>query len=115
MSKSSVNVSSILVIRDVQGIGHQMLYRDVYLQVAERVAVRFARLPDVEAVTIGGSQASGASSEFSDNDIYVYSHTEIPREVRTAIGAEFSDYVEVIDYWGPGNEWDDRETGVHVD
>jgi predicted nucleotidyltransferase len=88
---------------------------DLNRQVAERVASRFARLPDVEAVAIGGSQASGAASEHSDIDIYIYSHDEIPRDVRTAIGAEFSDNVEVIDYWGPGNEWDDRETGVHVD
>lgn len=92
-----------------------MASNNTYLQVAERVAARFAHLPDVEAVAIGGSQASGAASALSDIDIYIYSHTEIPRDVRTAIGAEFSDRVEVIDYWGPGNEWDDRETGIHVD
>lgn len=88
---------------------------NIHTQVAERVAARFAQLPDVEAVVIGGSQASGAASEFSDIDIYIYSHAEISRTVRTAIGTEFSDHVEVVDYWGPGNEWDDRETGVHID
>jgi hypothetical protein len=92
-----------------------MPLNSVSQQTAERVAARFARLPGVEAVAIGGSQATGAASELSDIDIYIYSHAEIPREVRTAIGAEFSDNVEVIDYWGPGNEWDDRGTGVHVD
>jgi predicted nucleotidyltransferase len=92
-----------------------MALNNAYLRVAERVAARFAQLPDVEAVAIGGSQASGAASALSDIDIYIYSHAEIPRDVRTDIGAEFSDHVEVIDYWGPGNEWDDRETGVHVD
>lgn len=92
-----------------------MITAELYLNVAERVAARFARLPDVEAVAIGGSQASGAASESSDVDIYIYSHAEIPRAVRTAISAEFADHVEMIDYWGPGNEWDDRETGVHVD
>jgi predicted nucleotidyltransferase len=85
------------------------------LALAEKIAQRFSLLPDVEAVVVGGSQATGAAGQASDIDIYVFPHSEIPVEVRTAITAEFSDQVEVIDFWGPGNEWDDRETGIHID
>ncbi|MBZ0315573.1 MAG: nucleotidyltransferase domain-containing protein [Anaerolineae bacterium] len=88
---------------------------EVHLQTAQRVANRFAQLPDVEAVAVAGSQMSGTAGPNSDIDVYIYSHAKIPVEVRTAIGAEFSDHVEIVDYWGPGNEWDDRATGVHVD
>lgn len=86
-----------------------------HLQTAQQVATRFAQLPDVQAVAIAGSHMSGTAGPNSDIDVYIYSHAEIPVEVRTAIGAEFSDHVEIVDYWGPGNEWDDRATGVHVD
>lgn len=88
---------------------------ETHLQTAQRVAARFAQLPDVEAVAIAGSQMSGTAGAHSDIDVYIYSHAEMPLEIRTAIGAEFSDHVEIVDYWGPGNEWDDRTTGVHVD
>ncbi len=88
---------------------------NLYLQTAHRVAARFAQLPDVEAVAIAGSQMSGTAGAHSDIDVYIYSHAEIPLDARMAIGAEFSDHVEIVDYWGPGNEWDDRLTGVHVD
>jgi predicted nucleotidyltransferase len=86
-----------------------------HLEVAQKIAARCAGLPDVEAVAVAGSQMSGHAADNSDMDVYVYSHSEMPMESRIAIGNEFSDDVEVVDYWGPGNEWIDRDSGVHVD
>lgn len=86
-----------------------------HLAVAEKVARRFSQLSEVQAVAVAGSQLSTDSNKSSDIDIYVYSITEIPAHLRTAIGTEFSDAVETNDFWGLGNEWIDRETGISVD
>ncbi len=86
-----------------------------YASVAEKVAQRFSQIPEIVAVAVSGSQTSGAVSAGSDMDIYFYSTTEIPAPVRTTIGAEFSDDFEVNDFWGAGNEWTDRDTGIHID
>jgi hypothetical protein len=56
------------------------------VKLAERIAKRWAQLPDVEAV-----------------------------DVRAGIAREFWDTIEIVDYWGPGIEYDDRQTGIHVD
>ena len=83
--------------------------------VIQKVVRRFSQLPKIQAVAVAGSQVAGTTNKDSDIDIYIYSITEIPSKLRTAIGAEFSDDVEINDFWGPGNEWTDRETGIHVD
>src|SRR5258708_23895846 len=86
-----------------------------HFAVAAKVARRFSQLPEVQAIAVAGSQTSGAASAGSDIDIYIYLTTEISSPLRTAIGTEFSDDVEINDFWGPGNEWTDQETGIHVD
>jgi len=86
-----------------------------YLDIARRVADRFSELLEVEAVAIAGSRLTKKASEMSDIDIYVYPQTDIPAETRRAIALEFADEVFIVDFWGPGVEWDDRETGIHVD
>jgi len=85
------------------------------MRLAARIAERFQALPDVEAVAVAGSQATGAAESSSDVDLYVYPRSDIPAEVRFGIAAEFSDQPEMNDFWGPGNEWADRETGIRVD
>ncbi|MBL8154822.1 MAG: DUF4037 domain-containing protein [Anaerolineae bacterium] len=84
-------------------------------QIAARVAGRFAQLPEVSAVAVAGSQAAGASGAGSDVDIYVYLQVDIPAETRLAIGREFAEDVQIVDFWGPGLEWNDPQTGLHVD
>ncbi|MCB9450759.1 MAG: DUF4037 domain-containing protein [Anaerolineaceae bacterium] len=87
---------------------------DIHQQIAA-IAARFSQLPEVEAVAVGGSQAAGTANAQSDTDIYVYTHSDLSRDTRYAIGREFADEVQLIDYWGPGMEWVDRETGMHMD
>lgn len=86
-----------------------------YRMLAERVARRFAQLPVVQAIAIAGSQTSGRASQQSDIDLYIYTNGTIPADERLAIGHEFAEVVQIIDYWGPGLEWDDPETGIHLD
>src|SRR5688572_12091267 len=85
------------------------------LPIIERLVARFRQLPEVEAMAIAGSQATGKAGAGSDIDFYVYPQTDLPAEQRLAIGHEFSSSVQHIDYWGAGLEWDDPETGIHID
>lgn len=87
----------------------------VHLALAERIAARFQLLPLVEAIAIAGSQAAGQAGAGSDIDIYIYTRAAIPAAERLAIGREFSSDAQIIDYWGPGMEWTDPATGLHVD
>jgi predicted nucleotidyltransferase len=88
---------------------------DKHLAIARRVARRFSQLPEVEAVAIAGSQMTNTSGQASDVDVYIYPRTDIPAAARKAIASEFSDRVEIVDFWGQGVEWEDPETGIHVD
>jgi predicted nucleotidyltransferase len=92
-----------------------MTISDTNLSLAQRVADRFSQLPEVEAIAIAGSQATGVAGHASDIDLYIYSRVDIPADARYAIGKEFADKVEIVDFWGPGTEWDDPQTGIHMD
>lgn len=84
----------------------------------ERLVALFAALPQVEAVTLGGSRASGRADAASDFDVYVHAGDVIPLETRRSIvqqlgGASVANMG--LDYFGAGDEWLDAGTGVHFD
>jgi len=85
--------------------------------IRELVAL-FAALPQVEAVALGGSRASGRADAASDVDLFVFTTAEIPLEVRRGIvqrlgGASVANLG--LDYFGAGDEWRDAETGTQLD
>jgi hypothetical protein len=91
-----------------------------HLALARRIAGLFAPLPQVEAVALGGSRgdAGVAADPSSDIDVYVYTRGDIPLQAREAIveasgGATTADLD--LGFWGPGDEWLDAATGIHVD
>jgi predicted nucleotidyltransferase len=87
-----------------------------YLLLADAIAARYGRLPQVEAVALGGSLASGTADQGSDIDLYVYLREEVPVSVRASIATARAEYAEVDNrFWEPGDEWIDAETGIHVD
>ncbi len=88
---------------------------EAYRVVAHRIGARFSHLPEVQAVAVAGSQTSGVASVGSDIDIYIYTNGEIRAETRMVVAEEFADDAELNDYWGPGNEWTDRESRIHID
>ncbi len=49
------------------------------------MAGRYAALPAVEAVALGGSLAAGADDERSDLDLYVYAREPPDLEARAAV------------------------------
>jgi predicted nucleotidyltransferase len=82
---------------------------------AERVAKRFAAIPEVEAVALAGSRQSVFGDDKSDIDLYVYAKTIVPLEARAEI-ARHAQRAEIGNsFWEPGDEWIDSETGLSVD
>jgi predicted nucleotidyltransferase len=86
------------------------------LTLAEKTAAAYARLPEVQAVAIAGSQTTGTATPESDIDLYVYSNEPVPvaerRRIATASALEF----EVDNqFWESGDEWIDRVTGIKTD
>jgi predicted nucleotidyltransferase len=86
------------------------------LSVATSVADHYRLLPEVEAVVLAGSYTSGAADQYSDVDMYVYSHAPVPLDRRAEVAAARADYAEVgNEVWEPGDEWIERNSGVKVD
>jgi hypothetical protein len=85
------------------------------LRLAQRVARCFGNLPQVEAVALGGSRTADASDTNSDTDLYVYYHEPISLEVRRQIASPAKRVEVGNDFWEPGDEWSDSQTGISVD
>jgi predicted nucleotidyltransferase len=84
----------------------------------ERLVALFAALPQVEAVSLGGSRASGRADDASDFDVYVHADDVIPLETRRRFveqlgGASVADLG--LDYFGDGDEWLDARTEARFD
>jgi hypothetical protein len=86
------------------------------LNLARSIASRYGALPQVEAVVLAGSQATGSVDQGSDIDLYVYLNGPLPVALRARIAMAGAQYAEVDNqFWEPGDEWIDAETGIHVD
>lgn len=86
------------------------------LSLARAVAARYARLPEVRAVALGGSRATGAADRGSDLDLYVYASPEPSLADRGAVAREGAARAEVGNaFFEPGDEWVDAATGLGVD
>lgn len=83
---------------------------------AARIAALYGELPQVEAVALGGSQATESADERSDVDLYVYVHSDIPQSVRAEIAMSLGERIEVDNhFWELGDEWVDSDSGIHAD
>ncbi len=90
---------------------------DRHLTLARELASAFSAFPQVEAVAVGGSLASGAADAGADIDLYVYTTSVIPLPAREALvaqrGASRADLN--LQFWDLGDEWIDEPTGIEVD
>lgn len=85
---------------------------------AHRIAERLGALPQVEAVALGGSRASGATDAMSDIDIYVYTRGDVPLADRRALVEALGGASRAslgLTFWGPGDEWLHAPTGLEID
>jgi hypothetical protein len=75
-----------------------------------------AAWPEVNAIALGGSRATGLASANSDIDLYVYARQAPPVARRRELFFPRAAHLEVDNrFWENGDEWIDRETGVVVD
>ena len=84
----------------------------------DKLVSLLSELPQVEAIALGGSSASGRTDELSDFDLYVLPTEVIPLETRRGVVQRLGGAgVENLghDYFGGGDEWVDAETGTHFD
>jgi predicted nucleotidyltransferase len=85
-------------------------------ELAQTISDKFSIWPQVTAVVLAGSQTVKVADELSDFDIYLYVDRELHPDIREKIAIEMSDRYEINNqFWEPGDELIDRETGWGVD
>jgi predicted nucleotidyltransferase len=94
---------------------HQLAIEEIP-PLAQTLVEHFGSLRQVVAVVLAGSRTTIVADESSDFDFYVYVEEEIPVDIREAIARQFSDRIEINNqFWGPGDEWIDINTGCCID
>jgi hypothetical protein len=89
---------------------------DSRIELARKIAGRFAELPDVEAVALTGSLNAGTADERSDIDLYIFSQTDIPVTQRMAVATPYTDDAEFDNrYWGTADSWHDAVSGARIE
>jgi hypothetical protein len=82
----------------------------------EEITGEFAKLPEVIAVVLSGSQGSELSDDGSDLDLYVYAEHEPSKAWRVDLARKFGERASIgNDFWEPGDEWVASRTGNVVD
>ena len=61
----------------------------------EELFEEFSNLPQVEAIALGGSRATGRNDEKSDYDVYVYLTDCVEQNVRRNILDKYCGYMEI--------------------
>jgi hypothetical protein len=83
---------------------------------AQRLAARYAQLPEVAAVALAGSHAAITADAGSDIDLYVFGDTPPALPARRALAKEGGEDIELDNqFWGAGDEWRDAASGIGVD
>jgi predicted nucleotidyltransferase len=78
----------------------------------QEIADEFSKLPDVQAVVLGGSHATGKADETSDLDLYIYTSKDIPLETRAAIIQPRASYAELDNrFWETEDNWLEHDGG----
>jgi hypothetical protein len=93
-------------------------HRDIpaVISLVHELCEAIAAWPEVNAITLGGSRATGLASATSDIDLYVYAQQDPPVARRRELFLPRAAHLEVDNrFWENGDEWIDRETGVVVD
>lgn len=85
-------------------------------ELAQTISDKFSIWPQVTAVVLAGSRTIRQAEELSDFDLYLYVDRELHADIREKIAIEMSDRYEIDNqFWEPGDELIDRETGWGID
>jgi hypothetical protein len=80
------------------------------------IARLLAEMPAVRAVAMGGSRSMGRADPCSDVDLYVYSASPPPVELRAQLAMRFDSAPEIDNQaFGPGDEWRVGVSGPGID
>lgn len=96
-----------------------MKFRGTVLDASlNRLAELLAELPQVRAIALGGSAASGRADGLSDSDVYSYVDAPVSSAARDDLvarlgGAAVADMG--LNYFGDGDEWQDAGAGTRFD
>jgi predicted nucleotidyltransferase len=61
----------------------------------EKTVKLFSEHPQIDAIVLGGSRATGTHDEFSDYDLYVYLNSPLDQEIRREMLSQNSSFVHV--------------------
>ena len=81
----------------------------------EKLFEEFSRLPQVEAIALGGSRAGEHYDEKSDYDVYVYVTEPIPEEVRKPILERYCSYMEIGNHFWEYEDNCTLKNGIDID
>ena len=86
-------------------------------QLAQDIAEKYSKLSEVEGVVLAGSGGGAQADTHSDVDLYIYARGgTVDKRARAAIIHGRADVYELDNrLWETGDEWIERESGVHVD
>jgi predicted nucleotidyltransferase len=86
-------------------------------EIAKEIAQQFGQLPQVKAVTLGGSTTTRTADRHSDIDLYIYVTEQIPLTTRRELITKVNTHNYEIGntFWEPGDEWVDDTTNAAVD
>lgn len=75
----------------------------------------FAKLPEIEAIAIGGSRASDVYDEKSDYDIYLYCVKDVEPSIRRDILVKYCSYMEIDNCFWEREDNCTLENGIDID
>lgn len=75
----------------------------------------FRELKEVDALTIGGSKATGRSDDRSDYDLYIYINQGIDEEIRRKILEKYCSYMEISNHYWELEDNCTLKNGIDID
>jgi hypothetical protein len=85
-------------------------------EVIQPIIDHFKTLQQVVAIALGGSSTDQQTDHLSDLDFYIYISADIPLEYRLKLAQNSASRMELNNqFWETGDEWIERNSGMHVD
>ena len=92
-----------------------MLYSNKEVFMVEKLFEELSKIPEVEAIALGGSRAGSNFDEKSDYDVYLYCNGDVDIETRREILSKYCDVMELGNHFW---EYEDNcvlKNGVDID